>query len=98
MRSYQLHKRRRGWLSGATRSALETLLQLRIVQPQRMSNRIHAVFPGQFHSGLPYGLRKLRPMWPGAAKLIQPPLQLDDWLGSGGCDFLVQDQPTSAAD
>ena len=76
---------------------LKPPLQPHIVQPQRMSNRIQAVFPGKFARGLPQRLRELRPMRLRAAKLIKPPLQLHDWLGDRDA-LLVEFQPASAAD
>jgi len=42
-----------------------------IVQPQRMSNRMQTMFPSEFHRSLPQRLRQLRPMRPGAAKVIK---------------------------
>jgi hypothetical protein len=44
-----------------------------------MSDRIHAMLPGQLHRSPLQRLRQLRPMRPGAAKLIQPSLQVHDW-------------------
>jgi hypothetical protein len=63
-----------------------------------MSNRMLTVLPSQPYRGLPKRLRQFRPMRPTAAKLIKPSLQLHDWLGDTGCAFIVQYQPTSAAD
>jgi hypothetical protein len=98
MRSDQLDKRRRGHLLLRARNCFEALLQTHIVQPQRMSDRMQTVLPRQFYCGLPKRLRQLRPMRLHAAKLIKPSLQLRDWLGDTGCAFIVQYQPTSAAD
>src|ERR1017187_1445421 len=52
----------------------------------------------QFHCGLPKRLRKLGPMRLSASKLIQLALQVHDWLGDRGCAFVLQYQPSSAAD
>jgi hypothetical protein len=59
---------------------------------------MQTVLPRQFYCGLPKRLRQLGPMRLSAAKLIKPSLQLCDWLWDGGCVFVVQYQPTSAAD
>jgi hypothetical protein len=59
---------------------------------------MQTVLPSQLYRGLPKRLRQFRPMRPTAAKLIKPSLQLRDWLGDRGCAFIVQYQPTSAAD
>ena len=72
----QFNECRLGRLLCAIRKAVEPLLQSRIVQPQRMSYRIHAMLASQLHRRLPQRLRQLRPMWLCAAKLIQLPLQL----------------------
>ena len=62
----QFDKCRLGRLLFGARNSVEPFLQPRIVQPQRMSDRIHTVFTGQFHRSLPQCLRELRPMGPGA--------------------------------
>jgi hypothetical protein len=59
---------------------------------------MQTVFPRQFHCGLPKRLRKLGPMRLSASKLIQLALQVHDWLGDRGCAFVLQYQPSSAAD
>jgi hypothetical protein len=59
---------------------------------------MQTVLPSQLCRSLPKRLRQFRPMWPTAAKLIKPSLQLHDWLGDRGCAFIVQYQPTSTAD
>jgi len=79
MRRDHFNECRRGCLLFRIRNAVEPLLQPRIVQPQRMSDRIHAMLPGQLHRSPLQRLRQLRPMRPGAAKLIQPSLQVHDW-------------------
>jgi hypothetical protein len=63
-----------------------------------MSNRMQTVLTRQIYRRLPKRLRQPRPMRLRAAKLIKPSLQLHDWLGDTGCAFIVQYQPTSAAD
>jgi hypothetical protein len=63
-----------------------------------MSNRMQTMLPRQFYCRLPKRLRQLRPMRPRAAKLIKPSMQLHDWLRDRGSTFVVQYQPTSAAD
>ncbi len=98
MRGDQFNECRLGCLLPKIRYSAKPFLQLHIIQPQRVSNRIQTMLPGQFHRGLPEWLRQLRSMRPGAAKLIQLALQLNDWIGDGGCNFAVQYQPTSSAD
>jgi hypothetical protein len=56
------------------------------------------VLPGRIYCRLPKRLRQLGPMRLSAAKLIKLALQVHDWLGDRGCGFVVQYQPTSAAD
>jgi hypothetical protein len=69
------------------RNAVEPLLKPRIVQPQRMSYRIHTMLASQLHRSLPQRLRQLRPMWLSAARLIQLPLQLLDRTRNGRLRF-----------
>ena len=65
------------------RNLPQPFLQSHIVQPQRMSYRIHAMLPGQLHRSLPQRLRQPGSMRLRASKLIQLALQLNDWLGDG---------------
>lgn len=98
MRSDQFNECRLGCILPQLRNSPEPFLQLHIIQPQRVSNRIQTVLPRQFDGSLPQRLRQLRPSRLGAAKLIKLALKLNNWFGYGGCDFAVQSQPTSTAD
>jgi len=82
MRGDRFHECRLGCLLLGDRNSVEPLLQPRIVQPQRMSDRIHAVLPGQFHRSLPQRLRQPGPMRTATSELLQLALKLHNWFGN----------------
>ena len=99
MVSDQFNECRFGCLLSGARSPVEPLLQPRIVQPKRMSDRIDTVLPGQASTA---ACRSVSGSFARtglhAAKLIQLPLQLLDRIGNGRCAFTVQYQPTPVTD
>ena len=83
-------------------SAVEALdrqpfLQLRIVQSERMSNQIQAMFPRKLNGRLPKRFRQPGPMRMAAAELLKLALQLRNWFGKRRSSLVPHYQPSLAA-